>query len=111
LCQRQLARLLLFQRVQDTKQVALQQPSWDDVDGRPPARPQVDPGDVITLVISWHFNAAAMCEFSRQEFVKGMASLGCDSAEQLRRILPRLRAELEDPDRFKARCLPPAQFR
>ncbi len=70
----------------------------------------MDPGDVITLVVSWHFNAAAMCEFSRQEFVKGMASLGCDSAEQLRRILPRLRAELEDPDRFKVRCLPSALF-
>jgi len=53
------------------------------------------------LVVSWHFDAAAMCEFSREEFVKGMTSLGCDSAEQLRRALPRLRAELNDSVKFK----------
>lgn len=62
---------------------------------------QVDPGDVVMLVVSWHFDAAAMCEFSREEFVKGMTSLGCDSAEQLRRALPRLRAELNDSAKFK----------
>ena len=65
---------------------------------------QVDPGDVIMLVISWHFNAAAMCEYSRQEFLRGMASLGCDSVDQLRRVMPRLRAELQDSTKFKARA-------
>lgn len=66
---------------------------------------QVDPGDVIMLVVSWHFSAAAMCEYSRQEFLRGMAGLGCDSTDQLRRMLPRLRAELQDSAKFKARML------
>ena len=66
---------------------------------------QVDPGDVIMLVVSWHFSAAAMCEYSRPEFLRGMAGLGCDSADQLRRMLPRLRAELQDSTKFKARAL------
>lgn len=57
------------------------------------------------LVISWHFSAAAMCEYSRQEFLRGMAGLGCDSADALRRMLPRLRAELQDAAKFKARTL------
>ena len=73
----------------------------------------MDPGDVVLVVISWHFSAAAMCEFSRQEFMQGMSGLGCDSVEQLRRSLPRLRAELSDSTKFKARnfaWLPPFAF-
>lgn len=31
----------------------------------------VEPDDVVMLVISWHFQAAVMCEFSRPEFVDG----------------------------------------
>ena len=60
---------------------------------------------MIMLVVSWHFSAAAMCEYSRQEFLRGMAGLGCDSTDALRRMLPRLRAELQDAAKFKARVL------
>ena len=60
---------------------------------------------MIMLVVSWHFSAAAMCEYSRQEFLRGMAGLGCDSTDQLRRMLPRLRAELQDGAKFKARVI------
>ena len=31
----------------------------------------VSPEDVIMLVISWHLNAATMCEFSKEEFETG----------------------------------------
>ena len=31
---------------------------------------------VFQLVLSWHMKAATMCEFSRQEFVGGLQSLG-----------------------------------
>ena len=53
------------------------------------------------LVLSWHFNAATMCEFSRDEFVKGMTSLRCDSIRKLQQKLPGLRAELQDDKKFK----------
>ncbi|KAJ6815871.1 putative DCN1-like protein 2 [Iris pallida] len=66
---------------------------------------QVDPEDIVMLVISWHMKAATMCEFSRQEFVGGLQSLGVDSLEKLREKIPSMRAELKDelqcfPDKF-----------
>ena len=62
---------------------------------------QVDPTDIVVLVISWHFNAASIGEFSRSEFVDGMDELSCDSTAKLKRKLPQLRAELHDPQKFK----------
>jgi hypothetical protein len=32
--------------------------------------------DYLQLVISWHMKAATMCEFSKQEFIGGLQSLG-----------------------------------
>ena len=32
---------------------------------------------VMQLVLSWHMKAATMCEFSKQEFIGGLQSLGC----------------------------------
>jgi len=34
---------------------------------------QVDPQDIVMLVISWHMKAATMCEFTRQEACHIMA--------------------------------------
>ncbi|KAG0580802.1 hypothetical protein M758_4G205000 [Ceratodon purpureus] len=62
---------------------------------------QVDPGDVVMLVISWHMKAATMCEFSKQEFIGGLQSLGLDSLDKLKYILPSLRAELKDEHKFR----------
>lgn len=31
----------------------------------------------LQVVISWHFGAETMCEFSHEEFVRGMAALRC----------------------------------
>ncbi|OAY79177.1 DCN1-like protein 2 [Ananas comosus] len=61
---------------------------------------QVDPQDIVMLVISWHMKAAIMCEFSRQEFIGGLQSLGIDSIEKFREKLPALRAELKDEQKF-----------
>ena len=55
----------------------------------------VDPEDPVLLALSWHFDAATMCEFSRREFEEGMAALRCDGVPALRAALPRLRAELD----------------
>ncbi|CAK9208213.1 unnamed protein product [Sphagnum tenellum] len=62
---------------------------------------QVDPGDVVMLVISWHMKAATMCEFSRQEFIEGLQMLGVDSIDKLKYLLPSLRAELKDEHKFR----------
>ncbi|KAJ6814681.1 DCN1-like protein 2 [Iris pallida] len=57
---------------------------------------QVDPEDIVMfLVVSWHMKAATMCEFSRQEFVSGLQSLGVDSLEKFREKIPSIRAEVK----------------
>ncbi|AQK83398.1 Defective in cullin neddylation protein [Zea mays] len=62
---------------------------------------QVDPQDIVMLVISWHMKAATMCEFTRQEFIGGLQSIGVDSIEKFRGKLPSLRAELKDDNKFR----------
>ncbi|KAJ1696133.1 hypothetical protein LUZ63_004645 [Rhynchospora breviuscula] len=62
---------------------------------------QVDPQDIVMLVLSWHMKAATMCEFSRQEFIGGLQSLGVDSIPKLREKLPSLRNELRDEHKFR----------
>ncbi|GBG61594.1 hypothetical protein CBR_g22391 [Chara braunii] len=62
---------------------------------------EVDPGDIVMLVIAWHMKAATMCEFSRSEFVSGLQSLGVDSIDKLKLLLPNLRAELRDESKFR----------
>jgi DCN1-like protein 1/2 len=62
---------------------------------------QVDPGDVVMLVIAWHMGAATMCEFSREEFISGLKSIGVDTISKLRQQLPSLRAELKDDSKFR----------
>lgn len=61
----------------------------------------VDPSDVAMLVLSWHFGADIMCQYSKDEFVQGMVKLGCDSLGKLAGRLGELRAELGREDRFK----------
>lgn len=65
---------------------------------------QVDPSDIVVLVISWHFKAASMGEYLRTEFVDGMEDLSCDSTAKLKRRLPSLRTELHDKHKFKVGC-------
>ncbi len=54
------------------------------------------------LVLSWHFRAATMCEYSREEFVSGMLRLRCDSLPKLQQKLPDLRRDLQDARTYKA---------
>ncbi|MFS7928824.1 putative defective-in-cullin neddylation protein [Helianthus anomalus] len=61
----------------------------------------VDPQDIVMLVISWYMKAATMCEFSKQEFVGGLQSLGIDTLERFRERLPYIRSELSDNQKFK----------
>lgn len=36
----------------------------------------LDPASVSVLLIAWKFRAATQCEFSKQEFMEGMAEQG-----------------------------------
>ncbi|KAH7331395.1 hypothetical protein KP509_20G031000 [Ceratopteris richardii] len=62
---------------------------------------QVEPGDIVMLVLSWHMRAATMCEFSKQEFIGGLQSLGVDSLEKLKYVIPALRSEIKDEYKFR----------
>ncbi|KAL0407142.1 UNVERIFIED_CONTAM: DCN1-like protein 1 [Sesamum latifolium] len=62
---------------------------------------QVDPQDIVMLVVSWHMKAATMCEFSKQEFIGGLQSLGIDSLEKFRERIPFMRSELKDEQKFR----------
>lgn len=62
---------------------------------------QVDPQDIVMLVLSWHMKASTMCEFSKQEFIGGLQSLGIDSLEKLREKLPFMRSEIRDEHKFR----------
>ncbi|KAM1484260.1 hypothetical protein TB2_035466 [Malus domestica] len=62
---------------------------------------QVDPQDIVMLVVSWHMKAATMCEFSKQEFVDGLESLGIDSLDKFREKIPFMRSELKDEQKFR----------
>ncbi|KAL7217529.1 hypothetical protein ACSBR2_010894 [Camellia fascicularis] len=57
---------------------------------------QVDPQDIVMLVLSWHMKAATMCEFSKQEFIGGLQALGIDSLEKFRDRMQFMRSELKD---------------
>lgn len=61
----------------------------------------VDPADIVMLVLSYHLDAATMCEYSRQEWVSGLTKLRCDSLDKLKSKLPELRRQLDDPALFK----------
>ena len=36
----------------------------------------LDPTSLTVLILAWRFKAATQCEFTRKEFVEGMADLG-----------------------------------
>ncbi|GAB2276350.1 hypothetical protein Dimus_011080 [Dionaea muscipula] len=62
---------------------------------------QVDPQDIVMLVLSWHMKAATMCEFSKQEFIGGLQALGIDSLDKFRERIPYMRSELKDEQKFR----------
>lgn len=62
----------------------------------------LDPSSRLVLLLAWRFNAAAQCEFSRDEFMNGMTLLGCDSIDKLKTALPLLEIEIQqDSQKFR----------
>ncbi|XP_073146578.1 uncharacterized protein [Henckelia pumila] len=62
---------------------------------------QVDPQDIVMLVVSWNMKAATMCEFSKQEFIGGLQSLGIDSLEKFRDRLQFMHSGVKDEQKFR----------
>lgn len=61
----------------------------------------VDPLDPVTLVISYHFNAKTMGEYTKDEFLGGMTKLRAETTKDLQAQLKTLKAQLDDPHLFK----------
>merc|ERR1712183_440383 len=52
------------------------------------------PLDPVALVLCWHCGAKQMGTFTKQEFIKGMESLGASSAEELKGKVSDMRGAL-----------------
>ncbi|OWF54470.1 DCN1-like protein 1 [Mizuhopecten yessoensis] len=61
----------------------------------------LSPESRTVLLIAWKFKAATQCEFTKEEFITGMADLGCDSVEKLKNKCPGLEQEIRDQNKFK----------
>eukprot|EP00824_Muranothrix_gubernata_P000140 TRINITY_DN10142_c0_g1_i1.p1 TRINITY_DN10142_c0_g1~~TRINITY_DN10142_c0_g1_i1.p1 ORF type:complete len:315 (-),score=45.71 TRINITY_DN10142_c0_g1_i1:405-1319(-) len=60
----------------------------------------VDLADLLSLYVAFRFKAFAAGTFTRDEFVKGMQSVGCSSVEELKAFIPELRKKMEIPREF-----------
>ncbi|KAF8972000.1 hypothetical protein BGZ46_010167 [Entomortierella lignicola] len=61
----------------------------------------VDPTDVVMLVMAWHLKAENMCEFTRAGFIEGWTKLRCDTLEKMKESIEPMRRELKDDATFK----------
>jgi len=61
----------------------------------------LSPDSRLVLLLAWKFKSSTQCVFTREEFINGMAELGCDSVEKLRAKLPTLESEIQDSMKFK----------
>lgn len=62
----------------------------------------VDPENVVMLVIAYKMGAKQMGYFTKEEWVKGLTEIQCDSIVKLQNKLEYLRNLLNDPAVFKA---------
>ncbi|XP_048839241.1 DCN1-like protein 5 [Brienomyrus brachyistius] len=61
----------------------------------------VEPENIVMLVLAWKLDALNMGFFTKEEWMKGMTSLQCDSNERLQEKLDYLRSQLNDTAAFK----------
>lgn len=63
---------------------------------------ELDPLDISALIFAWKLNAQTPCEFSRSEFVEGLANLGADSIPKLKRKVRSLESYIEKLEDFRS---------
>lgn len=57
---------------------------------------ELDPDSILVLILAWKCQAATQCEFTREEFYKGLRELGGDSIDRISKLKTCLmRAEQE----------------
>jgi len=61
----------------------------------------VDPEDVVTLVMAYRLKAKQMGYFSKEEFTKGFEAMGVDSIDKMKKQISKLRVDLDDAATFK----------
>lgn len=63
---------------------------------------QLEADSILVLILAWKCQAARQCEFSKEEFARGLMELDADTIEKLKHGLLRAEAELRtNPSNFK----------
>ncbi|EAU87963.1 defective in Cullin neddylation protein 1 [Coprinopsis cinerea okayama7 len=63
---------------------------------------EIDPEDVVMLAVAYELKSPRVGEWTKQGWVEGLKSLGVDSIQGLKALLPKLRNQLgSDPKYFK----------
>eukprot|EP01102_Stenamoeba_stenopodia_P005110 TRINITY_DN1561_c0_g1_i1.p1 TRINITY_DN1561_c0_g1~~TRINITY_DN1561_c0_g1_i1.p1 ORF type:complete len:287 (-),score=57.97 TRINITY_DN1561_c0_g1_i1:268-1128(-) len=62
---------------------------------------EVDPEDVVILVLAWHLEASVMGVFTKTEFMQGFQKMNVDNLQKVKASLKTFRDELDDPVKFK----------
>eukprot|EP01103_Thecamoeba_quadrilineata_P005021 TRINITY_DN14877_c0_g1_i1.p1 TRINITY_DN14877_c0_g1~~TRINITY_DN14877_c0_g1_i1.p1 ORF type:complete len:275 (+),score=51.90 TRINITY_DN14877_c0_g1_i1:52-876(+) len=61
----------------------------------------IDPENVVMLVMAWHLEAQVMGYFSKQEFIRGFQKLRIDSLAKIKSQIKVMQDELEDQEKFR----------
>lgn len=61
----------------------------------------LNPESRTVLLLAWRFKAATQCEFTKDEFISGMADLSCDSVDKLKSKCTSFESEIRDSTKFK----------
>jgi DCN1-like protein 1/2 len=61
----------------------------------------VDPSDRSVLILAWKLKAETQCEFSKDEWFKGMEAIKCDTIEKLANFMRNSANQIQDPASFR----------
>uniref|UniRef100_A0AC34FNR0 Defective in cullin neddylation protein n=1 Tax=Panagrolaimus sp. ES5 TaxID=591445 RepID=A0AC34FNR0_9BILA len=62
---------------------------------------RVDPSDRSVLILAWKLKAETQCEFSKDEWFKGMEAIKCDTLEKLASFMKNSASQIQDPASFR----------
>ena len=62
---------------------------------------EVDPTDVVMLVMAYKMNATKMCEFKRDSFVSFWSKAKCEDISSMKAYIPKLRESLANGPEFE----------
>lgn len=62
---------------------------------------EVEPEDIVLLLLSYKMKAENMLEYKREEFMKGLKAIGCSSIGEVQKAFAALRSELDTKPSFK----------